>query len=51
MIVGNRGGQRIPGQVVVLIGPLGSVGNLVRKCRGSENLGQQRIRIQRDSLY
>jgi hypothetical protein len=48
MIFRDSLGQCVTRQVVVLIGPLGGFGNLVRKSCGGENLRQQRVRIQGD---
>lgn len=41
-------GEIIATQVMVLIRPSGGIRNLIRKCRGGEDLRQQRIRIQSD---
>lgn len=42
------GGERRASQVVMLVGPVGSGGNLIGERRGSHHLREQRVGIKRD---
>ena len=48
MVLGNGLGELVPGQIVMFIRPLGSVGDLVGKSCGGKELRQKRVGIQRD---
>jgi hypothetical protein len=43
--------QGIASEVVMLVSPLGGVGNLVRKTGSGQDLRQKRIRIERNAVY
>ena len=51
LIARDGAGQRLSGQVMVLIRPACRFWNLVGISRARQNLRQQRVRIKRDPLH